>query len=118
VLIGEGTLLAGCGDILLRQGQQIAAVISEEAAIGQWAADKGIRTIVPTDDLAAILASLDFDHLASIAHLSLIPADALRQVRGIAVNFHDGPLPDLAGLNVTSWAILRGEQTHGVTGTR
>jgi len=53
--------------------------------------------------------------LASIAYLSIIPADALREVRGLAVNFHDGPLPQLAGLNVTSWAILRHEKEHGVT---
>ena len=30
-------------------------------------------------------------------------------------NLHPGPLPRYAGLNVVSWAIYRGEQTHGVT---
>jgi natural product biosynthesis luciferase-like monooxygenase protein len=115
VLIGQGTLLAGCGDTLLRQGQQIAAVISDEASIEQWAAEKGIRVFAATGDVASILQTLDFDHLASIAHLSIVPADALRHVRGRAINFHDGPLPYLAGLNVTSWAIFRGETTHGIT---
>lgn len=115
VLIGHGTLLAGCGDTLLRQGQRITAVISDEAAIGQWAAEKGIQLFGASGDIAAMLASLDFDHLASIAHLSLIPGEALRHVRGRAVNFHDGPLPRLAGLNVPTWAILQGERTHGVT---
>jgi natural product biosynthesis luciferase-like monooxygenase protein len=115
ILIGDGSLLAGCGDILLREGQQIAAVVTSEMSNVRWATEKGIR-IAPSDcDLAALLQDFDFDHLASIAHLSVIPADALRRVKGLAINFHDGPLPELAGLNVTSWAILRGERTHGVT---
>src|SRR6185369_709630 len=33
----------------------------------------------------------------------------------LAINFHDGPLPRYAGLNATSWALLAGEKTHGVT---
>ena len=115
VLIGEGTLLAGCGDILLRQGQPIAAVVSGEASIVQWAAERDIRVEPATTDLASVLSRLEFQHLASIAHLSIIPAEALRLVPGLAVNFHDGPLPELAGLNVTTWAILRGEKTHGIT---
>jgi natural product biosynthesis luciferase-like monooxygenase protein len=115
VLIGNGSLLAGCGDVLLRHGQKIAAVVTSEAANERWASDNGIRVEPSASDLTAFLSGLEFDHLASIAHLSIIPAEALRLVRGLAVNFHDGPLPELAGLNVTSWAILRGEKAHGVT---
>jgi len=32
-----------------------------------------------------------------------------------AFNLHPGPLPRYPGLNAVSWAIFRGEQTHGVT---
>ena len=32
-----------------------------------------------------------------------------------AVNFHPGPLPRYAGLNVHQWAIINGEKEHGVT---
>jgi natural product biosynthesis luciferase-like monooxygenase protein len=115
VLIGNGSLLAGCGDVLIAQGQKIAAVVTSEPANEGWARDKGIRLEPADADLAALLSGLEFDHLASIAYLSIIPAEALRRVRGLAVNFHDGPLPELAGLNVTSWAILRGEKAHGIT---
>ncbi len=116
VLIGDGSLLAGCGDVLLGLGQTIAAVVIERAgdrAVGgsTWHS----RGVVLDQSARAACGRSDFDHLASIAHLSIVPADALRVVRGLAVNFHDGPLPELAGLNVTSWAILRGEKTHGVT---
>ncbi|HYN05182.1 MAG TPA: formyltransferase family protein, partial [Vicinamibacteria bacterium] len=115
VLVGEGTLLAGCGDILLGLGQRVAAVVTGEPAIERWASEKGIPTRTSDSGLASVLRGLDFDHLASIAHLSMIPAETLGLVRGLAVNFHDGPLPRYAGLNVTSWAILGRETTHGVT---
>jgi len=115
VLIGNGSLLAGCGDLLLGQGDRIAAVVTSEPANVRWATGNGVR-VVPSDaDLVALLREVEFDHLASIAHLSIIPGEALRLVPGLAINFHDGPLPDLAGLNVTTWAILRGEPTHGIT---
>jgi methionyl-tRNA formyltransferase len=32
-----------------------------------------------------------------------------------AVNFHDGLLPDYAGLSATSWSVYRGEATSGFT---
>jgi methionyl-tRNA formyltransferase len=115
VLIGNGSLLAGCGDVLLDQGDRIAVVVTSEAANIAWASAKGIRVEPSRCDLVEVLRGVEFDHLASIAHLSIIPAEALALVPGLAINFHDGPLPGLAGLNVTSWAILRGETTHGIT---
>ncbi len=115
VLIGNGSLLAGCGDLLIESGQRIVAVVTGDAEIRRWAAGHGTRIESLQTDLAALLRETRADHLASIAHLSLIPAEALREVRGLALNFHDGPLPQMAGLNVTSWAILQGARTHGVT---
>ena len=32
-----------------------------------------------------------------------------------AVNFHDGPLPRYAGLNAPVWALIAGEERHGIT---
>lgn len=34
--------------------------------------------------------------------------------RGV-INFHNGPLPRYGGVNIPSWAIINGEQQHGVT---
>lgn len=31
------------------------------------------------------------------------------------INFHNGPLPRYGGVNIPSWVILNGEETHGVT---
>jgi natural product biosynthesis luciferase-like monooxygenase protein len=115
LLVGNGSLLAGCGDILLAHGHHIAGIVTSEPQNERWAAAKGIRVDPSRADLAALVRDLSVDHLASIAHLSIIPGEVLRLVPGLAVNFHDGPLPELAGLNVTTWAILRGERTHGIT---
>jgi natural product biosynthesis luciferase-like monooxygenase protein len=115
VLIGNGSLLAGCGDVLLSQGHRIVAVVTGEREIERWASERQVRAFPARTKLPELLQELEFDHLASIAHLSVVPAEALRLVPGLAVNFHDGPLPELAGLNVPNWAILRGETIHGVT---
>ena len=115
VLIGNGSLVAGCGDLLLQQGDRIITVVTSEPANIRWAAQNQLEVVPSETDLVALLREVEFDHLASIAHLSMVPADALRLVPGLAINFHDGPLPELAGLNVTTWAILRGETTHGIT---
>ena len=52
--------------------------------------------------------------LFSVAYLHIVPDEVLGRA-DIAINFHDGPLPDYAGLNVTSWALANDEPTHGVT---
>ena len=58
--------------------------------------------------------SIPADVLFSIANLRIVPGDVLARV-GTAINFHDGPLPGYAGLNVTTWALLAGETEHAVT---
>ena len=54
------------------------------------------------------------DVLFSIANLRIIPDAVLAKVP-VAINFHDGPLPGYAGLNVTNWALLAGEREHAIT---
>jgi methionyl-tRNA formyltransferase len=115
VVMGNESLLIQCAERLLQGGDQIRAVITRNADIRSWATGKGLRVEAPDDGLAERLASLRFDWLFSIANLSIIPQAVLDQaVRG-AINFHDGPLPRHAGLNAPVWAILAGEQQHGVT---
>jgi natural product biosynthesis luciferase-like monooxygenase protein len=115
VLIGGESLLIHCAGILLREGHRVAAVVSSEPAIADWAASHGIRTVRFDASLAAALANEPFDYLFSIANLRVIPADVLALPLRGAINFHDGPLPRYAGLHATSWALLHGERRHGIT---
>ena len=64
--------------------------------------------------MAAALDPFEFDVLLSIANLRVLPQRLLDRA-AVAINFHDGPLPDYSGLNVTTWALLAGEREHAVT---
>ena len=111
-LVGEETLLIGCGDQLLDHGHGIAAVITTNPQVRGWAAAKG----VPVHESASALRDgTGFDWLFSIANLSVIPDVVLALPAKGAINFHDGPLPRMAGLNTPVWALLNGETAHGLS---
>ncbi|KIC36723.1 MupA/Atu3671 family FMN-dependent luciferase-like monooxygenase [Leisingera sp. ANG-M7] len=109
-LIGNESLLIGCADALLARGHQIRPVVSQDADIRAWAADKGLDILNTPAELNG-----GFDWLLSIANLTVIPDAVLAQAAKGAVNFHDGPLPRYAGLNTPNWALINGEPQHGIT---
>ncbi|HMP43416.1 MAG TPA: formyltransferase family protein, partial [Roseiflexaceae bacterium] len=115
VLLGEGTLPARCSEILQQRGHTVAAVISPDDTLRRHAAGRGIAPYHPPADLAELLGGLAFDLLFSIVNYQLIPAAVLRMPRLHAINYHDAPLPQYAGVHATSWAILHGEPQHGIT---
>ncbi|WP_099823306.1 MupA/Atu3671 family FMN-dependent luciferase-like monooxygenase [Oceaniglobus indicus] len=114
VLIGGESLLIGCADMLRERGHRIDAVISTDPAIRDWAAQAGVACHARAGDLNAALPD-GTDWILSIANLSIIPDAVLALARQGAVNFHDGPLPDRAGLNTPAWARIEGAATHGIT---
>ncbi|WP_371227805.1 MupA/Atu3671 family FMN-dependent luciferase-like monooxygenase [Roseovarius sp. 2305UL8-3] len=115
VLIGDESLLIGCGEQLLEQGHSIRAVVSEDDAIREWAEAKGVATTHNIPALGDMVQPGGFDWLLSIANLRMIPDAVLGLAAKGAVNFHDGPLPHYAGLNTPAWAIWNGEEAHGIT---
>ena len=115
VLIGEGTLLIPCAEILLRHKHEIQAIVSANDAIREWAREQRIRCVSRPDEVVSSMTERSFDVLFSIANLSVIPIRVLALPRLRAINFHDGPLPRYAGLHATTWAILNQETSHGVT---
>lgn len=70
---------------------------------------------VKDPNFAAELQRRDVDILLNVHSLHLIDPAVLAAPRIGTFNLHPGPLPEYAGLNVPSWAIYRGETTHGVT---
>ncbi|MEG4111235.1 MULTISPECIES: amino acid adenylation domain-containing protein [unclassified Microcoleus] len=114
-LIGEGTLLIQCAELLLERGHQIFGVISRDVSISSWAKAKHIPHIPQTENLIAFLRQQPFDYLFNIVNRSLLPKEILELPRQLAINYHDAPLPKYAGLNATSWALMHREKTHGVT---
>lgn len=55
------------------------------------------------------------DLLLNVQALDPLPAAVIAAPRIGSFNLHPGSLPGYAGLNSPSWAIYRGERTHGVT---
>jgi natural product biosynthesis luciferase-like monooxygenase protein len=115
LILGEGTLLIPCAEILLHHQHKIQTIVSANDVIQEWAQEQKIRCVSPQDEVLSSMDGRPFDYVFSIANLSVIPARILALPRLGAINFHDGPLPRYAGLHATTWAILNQETSHGVT---
>lgn len=115
VLVGNESLLVRCGDALQAAGARVSLVVSEDPAIGAWAAGLGIPCEVFDHAIARRLGPGAVDYVFSIGNLRVLPAAWLALARDLTINFHDGPLPKYAGLHAPSWALMHGETTHGVT---
>lgn len=114
ILLGEQSLVIQCGERLLSKGWEIKCVVSEDSAIGEWCAQKNIPHLVSYHELKDRFSQQSVDYIFSITNLKLLP-DWLLQTGRRAINFHDGPLPRYAGLNVPIWAIINNEAEHGIT---
>lgn len=112
-LIGGGTLLQECGELLRRQGHSILGVISGSEAIRTWAVQCGLEHLDPSECISK-LERQPFDHLFSVAHLEKLADRILALPRRGAINFHDGPLPRYSGLNAPAWALINQERHYGV----
>ena len=77
VLIGNESLLIGCGDSLLDRGHTIGAVVTQDADITNWAEGKGLPVEAQIGDLTGRFQAGGFDWLLSIANLSIIPDPVL-----------------------------------------
>ncbi|TAJ10736.1 MAG: hypothetical protein EPO68_14930, partial [Planctomycetota bacterium] len=113
-LLGSEALLAECGEILLRGGHEIHGVVTCAPLLAEWARSRGLEVLDSNSPYAERLAERPFDHLFAITHLALLPESILRLPLRGAINFHDGPLPDYAGLHAPAWAIWNGETSYGV----
>jgi methionyl-tRNA formyltransferase len=114
-LIGEGSLPIRCAEILLQHDHQILAVISADAELCQWAEQHKLPVYHPNDDLLSLMTPQPHDYLFSIVNRNLIPNEVLALPQHLAINYHDAPLPNYAGVHATSWAIMNREVKHGIT---
>lgn len=114
-IIGQGKLTINCADLLLAAGNSICGIVTASAEVRDWAKQKNIPSITPSDNQTDFLTQFDFDFLFSIINPNKVNADILRLPKRAAINFHDAPLPRYAGLHVTSWALINQENAFGVT---
>ena len=113
LFIGNESLLIQCAGQWRDRGHRISAVVTRDPDIRIWAEGQGIPVHAQSDLREP--GDLAYDWLFSIANLSLVPDALLKRAAMGAINFHDGPLPRRAGLNSPAWAILQGDDSHGIT---
>jgi Formyl transferase len=115
VLIGGESLLIECAQTLQSAGFGIAAVVSRAAAVRRWAASQNLALFSEPSQLLSAEAPRGYAYLFSITNLDVLAAEVIALPTRAAINFHDGPLPEYAGLNTPVWALLNGEGQHGIT---
>ena len=103
-LIGGKSLLIQCAQVLQQNQFDIQGVVSDSPEVLDWAKSLNLKTC-SVANIQTLIANGSVDFIFSIIHLEIIPPAVLSLARKRAINFHDGPLPEYAGLNVTSWAI-------------
>jgi amino acid adenylation domain-containing protein len=115
-IIGEGTLSIQCAEILRQREHEIYGFISPDPLVKQWATERGIPFLEPTEQtLLPFFSRQPFDYLFSIVNPYVLPPAILTLPRRQAINYHDAPLPRYAGVHATSWALMQQEATHGIT---
>ncbi len=114
LLIGEGSVLVRCGELLMSKGHRISAVVSADDIVKSWSTKVGIQHYTLNEAIEQ-RSQLQFDTLLSIGNHTLIPDALLKLAKRMNINYHYGPLPEYSGLHVPSWAIFDGVTQYGIT---
>lgn len=115
-IIGNSMLPIQCGEILLKRGNKIYGIITNDSQVKEWAREKGIPYVrLRKNNVIPFLKLKPFDYLFSISNPMIITQEMLELPRKHAINYHNSPLPRYAGTNATNWAVLNGEKTHGLS---
>lgn len=111
VVIGDQSLTIACAAELLGRSHHIVGLVTDASPVKMWATENNVSVLM-REQLSELPP---FDYLLSIANLRVLTGDELAFPAKAAINFHDGPLPDISGVNNPSWAILRCLSKYGVT---
>ena len=84
--------------------------VAERMGLPTWPA-----ALVKDPAFAERIRGAGVDIILNAHSLFVMHGEVVEAPRVGSFNLHPGPLPHYAGLNVVSWAIYRGERTHGVT---
>jgi len=124
-IMGLGPLCIRCAEYLLdNRIMEIRGLISADEAVIKFGKSRGVDTLhiknkfnysVSKGEIEAFLARSSFDYFLSIINAMPLPETIVQLPRKLAINFHDSELPKYAGIDATSWAIMRGESQHAVT---
>lgn len=124
-VMGLGSLCVRCVQRLLDDGGfEVKGVISADEAVIDFGKQRGIETLhiknkvryaASKREIDEFLTRSSFDYFFSIINAMFLPEEIVRLPRKLAVNFHDSELPKYAGIDATSWAIMREDPRYAVT---
>jgi methionyl-tRNA formyltransferase len=126
LLAGEEAAGAQTLRLLHETGQQVVGVLTgragAERSVGplsslaeQWGYRVWPARRVRDAAFADEIRSEGVELLLNVHSLYVVKREVVAAPSIGSFNVHPGPLPEYAGLNAPSWAILHGERTHGVT---
>jgi len=126
ILVGEESAGIQTLKALERSDHRIVAVMASptkkslsSSTLWQVAERMGLPTwpaaLVKDPAFAERIRGAGVDIILNAHSLFVMHGEVVEAPRVGSFNLHPGPLPHYAGLNVVSWAIYRGERTHGVT---
>ena len=126
ILVGEESAGIQTLKSLARSGHRIVAVMASptkkslsSSTLWQVAERMGYpawpASLVKDPAFAGRIRDAGVDIILNAHSLFVMHGEVVEAPRIGCFNLHPGPLPRYAGLNVVSWAIYRGERTHGVT---
>lgn len=126
LLVGEEAAGAQTLKTLLATRHKLVAVMASETKAAPrggnlWTIARNLGCVtwpaklVKDATLADRIRAEQVDLLLNVHSLFVINRDVVAAPRLGAFNMHPGPLPRYAGLNAPSWAVYRGETSHGVT---
>lgn len=126
LLVGEESAGIQTLKALARSGHRIVAVMASptkrslsSSTLWQVAEQMGQTTwpasLVKDPAFAKQVRDANVDMILNVHSLFVMHGEVVEAPRLGSFNLHPGPLPRYAGLNTVSWAIYRGEKTHGVT---
>lgn len=115
VVIGEESVVHECLRRILAAQFSLKAVFTSSPEVEQWCQEKKVSVYDRNEDIEKCVQAKSFDYLLSINNPRILKANHLALPRVITINYHDSPLPAYAGVNSTCWALIHGEDHHGVT---
>jgi hypothetical protein len=115
LLIGRGGMPVQCAEMLIAAGFDIAGLHSPDAPLRDWAEHRGMPFVPDFANFEIWGCTIAYDYLFSVVNMRILSPRLINSPRGLAINYHDGPLPRYAGSNATAWALENGETSHGIT---
>lgn len=120
LIIGNGKMAVDCALIVKKKHELVGLVTEPPGYLGGKSLSQIPDVLHPIEvhdvnKIVQTVRDLQPDIIFSINNFQLIKDDIIGIPHLGVINFHNGPLPKYAGLNVCSWAIINGEREHGVT---